>query len=594
MSRPKIAGIRTYISLSLLVILIGGIVFTTGFGICLYLSRTQITELTNKGISRDLDVIHNYVDGQLQSIEDVAYALSGAEDRNYATFDPASFDSEESMFVFLENILNVNANICGIAIGLEPSLSVPQQGPYGFAAYVTNVSGKSERLRLGGINDYRKKEWDCKAATRNKPYWSLPFRETNMGKVVTCFSLPLHDRTGNFIGVLALDINTEAFRLKCNEIMPFKNAEVTLVDRNHRFISHPDTSYLLRNVAEYHPEQWKHVQNQDLTFQKKFLRLNSADNKSFFYFDTIQRTQWIISIECPIDEVYSSVNRMKRDTTWIAIASILFMIICFIYLFRRLQKITLSKANLDKEVKIASGIQMDMTPKDREPLSENGQLDICGFLQPAKDIGGDLYDYFLHDGNLYFCIGDVSGKGIPASLFMSATHYLFRSTLECCEDLAQAVANINRSLCTNNERNMFVTFFCGKLDLATGKLDYCNAGHNAPILISHEPGKASFIQTTHRLPLGIMSDVTFQTETLNLQNGDALFLYTDGITESMNLERQEFGDEQTLQCVTAHASESTQDIVKKLYKDIQQHAAGAEQSDDITMLCFRYNSSDNS
>lgn len=157
MSRPKIAGIRTYISLSLLVILIGGIVFTTGFGICLYLSRTQITELTNKGISRDLDVIHNYVDGQLQSIEDVAYALSGAEDRNYATFDPASFDSEESMFVFLENILNVNANICGIAIGLEPSLSVPQQGPYGFAAYVTNVSGKSERLRLGGINDYRKR-----------------------------------------------------------------------------------------------------------------------------------------------------------------------------------------------------------------------------------------------------------------------------------------------------------------------------------------------------------------------------------------------------------------------------------------------------
>ena len=105
---------------------------------------------------------------------------------------------------------------------------------------------------------------------------------------------------------------------------------------------------------------------------------------------------------------------------------------------------------------------------------------------------------------------------------------------------------------------------------------------------------AKSTKTTHRLPLGIMSDVTFQTETMNLQNGDALFLYTDGITESMNLKRQEFGDQQTLQCVTAHASESTQDIVKKLYTDIQQHADGAEQSDDITMLCFRYNSSDNS
>lgn len=594
MRRPTLSGIRTYISLSLLVILIGGIVFTTGFGICLYLSRTQVTELTNKGVTRDLDVIHNYVDGQLQSIEDVAYALSGAEDRNYATFDPASFDSEESMFVFLENILNVNANICGIAIGLEPSLSVPQQGPYGFAAYVTNVSGKSERLRLGGINDYRKKEWYCKAATRNKPYWSLPFRETNMGKVVTCFSLPLHDRTGNFIGVLALDINTEAFRLKCNEIMPFKNAEVTLVDRNHRFISHPDTTFLLRNVSDYHPEQWNKAAAHDLAQQKKFFRVESKENKSLFYFDTIQRTQWIISIECPIDEVYSGVYRMRRDTTLIAIASILFMIVCFIYLFRRLQRITLSKANLDKEVKIASEIQMDMTPKHKASAPEFEQFDVFGFLQPARDIGGDLYDYFFHNDHLYFCIGDVSGKGIPASLFMSATHYLFRSTIESCEDLSEAVANINHSLCTNNGRNMFVTYFCGKLDLSTGKLDFCNAGHNAPILISHNPEKACFLQTSHRLPLGIMSDVTFQTETLNLQNGDALFLYTDGITESMNLERQEFGDEQTLQCVTAHASESTQDIVKKLYKDIQQHAAGAEQSDDITMLCFRYNSSDNS
>lgn len=591
MRRPKISGIRTYISLSLLVILIGGIVFTTGFGICLYLSRTQITELTNKGVSRDLDVIHNYVDGQLQSIEDVAYALSGAGDRNYATFNPASFDSEESMFVFLENILNVNANICGIAIGLEPSLSVPQQGPYGFAAYVTNVSGKNERLRLGGINDYRKKEWYCKAAALDKTYWSLPFRETNMGKVVTCFSLPLHDKDGNFVGVLAIDINTEAFRLKCNEIMPFKHAEVTLVDRNHRFISHPDTAFLLRNVSDYHPGQWSKAPNQNLALQKKFFRLESKENKSLFYFDTIQRTQWIISIECPVDEVYSGVHQMKRDTTLIAIASILFMIVCFIYLFRRLQRITLSKANLDKEVKIASEIQMDMTPKDKAVLPQDEHIDICGFLQPARDIGGDLYDYFFHNDHLYFCIGDVSGKGIPASLFMSATHYLFRSTIESCEDLSEAVANINHSLCTNNGRNMFVTYFCGKLDLSTGKLDFCNAGHNAPILISHNPEKACFLQTSHRLPLGIMSDVTFQTETLNLQNGDALFLYTDGITESMNLNREAFGDEHTLNCISAHALESTQDIVNNLYKNIQQHAAGAEQSDDITMLCFRFNNS---
>lgn len=586
----KIHELRAYIGLTLIVIMIGGIVFTAGFGICLYMSRSQITELTNKGVMRDLDVIHNYVDGALLSIEEVAYSLGWAESRQYAVFNPNDFKSEEKMFQFLENVLNVHPNICGIAIGLEPDFYTKPQGPYGFAVYVTNVSGKSKRLSLGAVNNYREKEWYKNAATEDKPYWSLPFRESTQGEVVTCFSLPLHDTMGNFIGVMAIDIYTEAFRLKCNEIMPFKHAEVTLVDREFRFISHPETKFLLQNVYTDDPEQWTENNKQQILTQKKgVIHVHEGKEKSLFYYDIIPRTGWIIGIECPESDVYSGVNAMKRNTTLIALISILVMIVIFLYLFRNLQKITFSKANVDKELKIAAGIQLGMTPKSPSSnFNENG-VDIYGMLHPARDIGGDLYDYFILDDILYFCIGDVSGKGVPASLFMSATHYLFRSAAESYKQIDRTVASINRSLNTNNERNMFVTFFCGKLNLSTGKLEICNAGHNAPILITQKNDvKVSFIKTNQGLPLGAMDLDNFKLETLQMQPGDTLFLYTDGVTESMNANNVELGDKEVLRCITEQSSNTVQVIVERIYDRILEHADGTEQSDDITMLCIRY------
>ena len=586
----KTSEIRTYIGLTLIVILIGGVVFTAGFGICLYMSRSQVTELTNKGVMRDLDVIHNYVDGSLHGIEEVAYSLCWADNRQYAVFDPTDFESEEKMFRFLENVLIVHPNICGIAIGLEPSAYSKPQGQYGFAVYVTNVSGQNKRLRLGAVNNYREKEWYKKAASINKPYWSLPFRESAQGEVVTCFSLPLHDKAGNIVGVMAIDVYTEAFRLKCNDIMPFKHAKVTLVDREFRFISHPETKFLLQNVYTDDPEQWTGINKQQILTQKKgVIHVHKGKEKSLFYYDIIPRTGWIIGIECPESDVYSGVNTMRKNTTLIAFVSILVMIVVFLYLFKNLQKITVSKANIDKELKIAADIQMGMTPKSQSNISQHKNVDIYGLLHPTRDIGGDLYDYFFIDDILYFCIGDVSGKGVPASLFMSATHYLFRNATESHNKIDRAVATINHSLSTDNEKNMFVTFFCGKLDLTTGLLEFCNAGHNAPILITpKDEVKTQFIKTNKGLPLGAMDIDTYKLETIQLQDGDTLFLYTDGVTESMNERNEELGDQETLRCISKHTTDTVQEKVDALYNRIQQHAAGTEQSDDITMLCIRY------
>lgn len=586
----KFSLLKAYLSMTLLVILIGGIVFTAGFGICLYMARTQITTLTDKGVMRDMDVIHNYVDGQLQCVEEIAYSLTWADNRDYAVLSLREYDTEEEMFVFLENVLNIHPNLCGIAIGLEPQYAQNLQGKYGFAVYVTNVSGQNQRLRLGEINDYRNKEWYCKSFAKDASYWSLPFRESNMGHVVTCFSLPLHDPQGHLIGVMAIDINTEAFRQKCNEIVPFANAEVTLVDREFRYISHPDTSLLLHNVTDYNANQWSSANKQTMKSDGKGrVKVGNGKDKAFFYFDTIERTGWIIGIQCPEKEVYSIVNTMRRNTTLIAILSVVVMILSFGHLFRRLQKVSSFKATIDKELKIASDIQMSMTPRELSSTSDSDKKNVYGLLHPARDVGGDLYDYFLKNDYLYFCIGDVSGKGIPASLFMSATHYLFRSMAESFDDVAYSVAAMNRSLSVNNEKLMFVTFFFGRLNLLTGKLDYCNAGHNAPILISkNNENKAQFINADAGIALGVWEEFAFSSQSLQMEDGDSLLLYTDGVTEAMNVKNEELGNDETLACAAQHTGETPDAIVNALLQRIRQHTVNAEQSDDITMLCIRY------
>ena len=600
----KISMVKAYLNLTIVVILIGAIVFTTGFGICLYMARGQVSTLTNQGLTRDVEYLHNYIDNQLQRVEDAAYSITWSDNHDCAVVDVAEMGGEDDMFQLLESFINMHPYICGIAIGLEPTVYSEPQGEYGFAVYVTNVSGRNERLRLGEINDYRNKEWYVKAASLNAPYWSLPFRETNMGKVVTCFSLPLHDIRGNLIGVLALDIDTEAFRQKCNEIMPFEHTTVVLIDRENRFISHPDTTLILRHTSEckggnLNELSQEHAEDNDVA--KNIITLGDDDN--IVIYDMIERTGWVVGIVCLKNEVYGGVNHMRTITTVIALVSILLMIVCFLYLFRKMQKIAQSKASMENELKIAADIQMGMIPKTYPAFPDCKELDVYGFLKPAKTVGGDLYDYFIRGGKLFFCIGDVSGKGVPASLFMSVVRALFRNVSANIDSSADIVSSLNSALSQGNEQCMFCTLFIGIIDLNTGKFEYCNAGHDAPIIVPGESSDAYFLKVHPNLAVGMIEDFQFVADSTELKPGDSIFMYTDGVTEAENSSKELFGLPATLQLVadvfdgkydeTINPDDKdnkhmARNLVNRIYKILQNHTLGAEQNDDITMVMVRF------
>lgn len=253
-----------------------------------------------------------------------------------------------------------------------------------------------------------------------------------------------------------------------------------------------------------------------------------------------------------------------------------------------LKATTASKAAIENELKVAHDIQMSMLPKIFPPYPERDDIDIYGLLNPAKDVGGDLFDFYIRDNQLYFCIGDVSGKGVPASLVMAVTRSLFRNVSSHSSEPGQIATALNKALSEGNETNMFVTFFVGVLNLADGNLLYCNAGHEAPLLVGKGIGT---LPCDANLPLGIMPDWSFTQQQVTIYPQTVIFLFTDGLSEAENADHTQFGEERVLavaEKVLLQQRLQSQTIIDEMADAVNRFVGDAEQSDDLTMLALQY------
>lgn len=254
----------------------------------------------------------------------------------------------------------------------------------------------------------------------------------------------------------------------------------------------------------------------------------------------------------------------------------------------KLRQTTASKASVENELKIAHNIQMSMLPKTFPPFPERTDIEIYGELTPAKAVGGDLYDFYIRDEKLFFCIGDVAGKGIPASLVMAVTRSLFRNISAHSTRPEEIVSTLNNSLNESNSGSLFVTFFVGVLDLPTGCLHYCNAGHNAPWMIIPEAEEPyAKLPVKSHLPLAAMPDCKYTSQETALTPGTTIFLFTDGLVEAENEAHQQFRIER-LQQTLATTSANPEPLIKAVDDAVHQFVGNAEQSDDLTMLAIMY------
>ncbi|MEG3047207.1 MAG: PP2C family protein-serine/threonine phosphatase, partial [Mucinivorans sp.] len=204
------------------------------------------------------------------------------------------------------------------------------------------------------------------------------------------------------------------------------------------------------------------------------------------------------------------------------------------------------------------------------------------------EVGGDLYDFFILDEKLYFTIGDVSGKGVPASLFMAVTRTLFRNISRSTLTSEEIVGQMNESMTQQNDSNMFVTLFVGILDLQNGKLDYCNAGHNPPVLVASDGTTTLLKPKKSQLAVGVFNETVYTSESITLESGTKLFCYTDGIVEAENVGKRLYRQDRLMQTLSLHHQCDVKRLTEQVLESVAGHVLDAEQSDDLTVLVIKY------
>ena len=259
--------------------------------------------------------------------------------------------------------------------------------------------------------------------------------------------------------------------------------------------------------------------------------------------------------------------------------------------YNQLEETTAAKERIESELRIARDIQMSMVPH-QFPLREG--LDLHALMTTAKEVGGDLYGYLLEGDKLYFCLGDVSGKGVPASLFMAQATRLFRTMAAQHMMPAEIATHMNMALTENNEQGMFVTMFIGLLDLNSGKLSFCNAGHNPPVLTDapvekgdNGPHPAHFIEMKPNAPIGLWPELEYEGEEIETIKGHPLLVYSDGLTEAENKKQEQFGEERLMNFLCNNHFENGKELDECLKALVDQFRDGAEVNDDLTLLSLK-------
>ena len=308
--------------------------------------------------------------------------------------------------------------------------------------------------------------------------------------------------------------------------------------------------------------------------------------KSHFYSEEVPRTGWILSITVPERDLMADVRLIVLGMVLLSILGLLMLIRIMSFVAKSLasyQEARDQQERLQSELRIGHEIQMSMVPQTFPPFPERTDLDFAASMVPAKEVGGDLYDYYIRDEKLFFCIGDVSGKGVPASLVMAKTCTLFRAISYHEDSPSRIASTMNNTLVRNNQNQMFVTFFLGVLDLVTGTVRYCNAGHNPPLILTDA---IRTLPSDPNLPLGVLEDFEFQEQEVDMEYDDALFLYTDGVTEAEDVNSQQFGEDRMQQVL--HGRRPSAEHLQSMQDAVSKFVGEAPQSDDLTMLFIHY------
>ena len=498
-----------------------------------------------------------------------------------------------------QRVVSENPVVVGSTMALVPgySPSYPLYAPYVARDFET---GELRMLSLATEEyDYPSMEWFTKPIELNDSYWSEPYFDENGGDILmTTFSMPVKDKNGTVAAILTADISLDWLTELIGEIKVYPNAFNMVISRSGQIMVCPIETLVMQTTVDQFAlesedyEALNKVNQAMLSGQSGEMPVRYQGQTNHVYFAPVERTGWSLSIVLPEKELYSGVRQVGMIVKLLQLLGLAMLIVILRVVAKnqaKYQRMNEQKERMENELHIAREIQMAMIPKTFPPFPDRTDLDFAASIVPAKEVGGDLYDFFIRDEKLYFCIGDVSGKGVPASLVMAVTRSLFRATSAHETSPQRIVSAMNDTMSESNESSMFVTFFCGVLNLATGHLRYCNAGHNPPLILTDD---IRLLPVQANIPLGVMFGYNYSEQETQLQYDDSLLLYTDGLTEAENMQAQQFGLDRAE--AVLRTRRSSQEHLEALQSAVTEFVGGASQSDDLTMLFIRFLPQDNS
>ena len=557
-------------------------------------------------------------------------------------------DDEAFIYEVTRELVMTNPNIIGSSVAFEPGFYRGRRyfAPY---SYVDDVTLELSTIQMGNESyDYPNLDWYRIPKSLGHACWSEPYFDAGGGgQRMSTYSMPFSDADGNFCGILTADISLEWLSDIVASIKPYKDSYATMIGRNGTYIAHPDSLKILNETVFTTAMQMNDtivsLIGQEMVAGRRGMQTFVKDERDSFVVYGPLSNGWSLALICSYMDVFGAAMGM-------VILVIFFLILGLIALFFGCRRIirnltmplvefsnsamTIAKGNFnaaipevrtkdeirtlrnsldymqrslnsyiselktttasneryESELNIARDIQMSMLPHE---FPKRDDCDIHAMVQPAREVGGDLYDFIEVEDSLFFLVGDVSGKGVPAALFMAIARAAFRFIGALGLPIAEVMHRVNNCLCDGNKNEMFVTIFAGRLDLKTGQMEYCNAGHN-PIVIVPPDGEAAFLRAKSNLAAGLFMDFPYTGETLSLEPGSRLIIYTDGVTEAERSDKSQFGEDALLEWARHIRPEvSAEAATHDLYASVKRFTGGADQNDDITIMSIYLKQNEN-
>lgn len=613
------------------------VIFTVIIAVFYSYNRNKVTVQVMESTHGLLDNMVQRIGGNLTMVE---HSLRQAE-----WMVKEKLDSPDSLYKVVASVVENNDLIVGSAIAFEPFYFKESEKYFMLQAF--NDGERIVSQKLGGKKyDYFCMDWYLLPKLLKRSYWSEPYYdEGGSNMIMSTYSQPLYDEGGEMYAIFTANISLSQFTDMVDGLKPYDSSHSFLISRTGSYLTHYDrekimTETIFSNAFGSKSPELEHIGREMVAGHTGTFDFLDEGEPSIAFYTSIPDIGWSVCNICRKDVILSELYSTSRNILYLFLVGVLLLFIftysvikrlvrpledfcrvsqviasghfneelpvvrsndemkklrdSFAYMQRslseyveELQLTTANKERIESELSIAREIQMGMIPKSFPPFPERKDVDIYAFLAPAKEVGGDLYDFFIEDGRLYFIIGDVSGKGIPASLFMAITRSLFRTLSSGELSPAAIVSRMNNSIAGNNESNIFVTLVIGILDLRCGLLKLCNAGHN-PLLLVAPDGRASYMDLKPHLFAGIIENYVYVDEVMNLERGSKLFLYTDGVTEAENTSAELYGEERLLDALNKCGTQSACDMVNAVVHSVEEHVKGADPSDDLTIFIIHY------